>query len=194
MRILKTADDTVRAQSAEWEKKTAASLDGLGKKHSEQCKLAEASIMARLPTDKRRAKAEKVENMLRDAVESWYKGLSRTRILEMLKGELVKRIAQVEEFAVNEQAQVRRSSAGSGQRRAVVRGIERKEAEAMLKSVTGTFEIEELPSVHGYPEIILETGSVRVTVSIQKTIDYLFQEKRAELTEALLSKDFTEEV
>ena len=180
LRVLKTADDTVRSQTAEWEKKTAASLDEFEKKHAEQCGLAAAEIMARLPTDKRRAKAEKIENLLRSAVESWYTGLSRRRILEMLKEELVKRAVQVEEFTA------------AGRRRALVSGLERTEAEAILKSVNGTCFIEELPSVHGYPEIVVETGNVRVTASIQKTVDYLLQEKRAELIEALLGSDFKE--
>ena len=180
LRILKTADDTVRVQTAEWEKKIAANLDELEKTHTEQCKIATAEIMARLPTDKRRAKAEKIENLLHDAVASWYAGLSRSRILEMIKEELVKRISQVEEFAA------------AGQRRALVSALERKEAETILKTVTGTCTIEEVPSVHGYPEIVLETGNVRVTASIQKTVDYLLQKKRAELIEALLGSDFTE--
>lgn len=180
MRILKTADDTAKAQTAEWEKKTDASMDELEKKFAEQCRAAEADIMARLPTDKRRAKAEKIENLLRSAVESWYSSLSRGEVLKMLKNELVKRTAQVEEFAVPSQRRIRAS------------GIDRAEAESILQSVNGTCVIEETPSARGFPEIVLETGNVRVTSSIQKTVDYLLQEKRAELIEALLGKDFPE--
>jgi vacuolar-type H+-ATPase subunit E/Vma4 len=186
LRILKTADDTARAQTAEWERKTATSLDELGKKHAEQCRLAEADIMARLPTDKRRAKAEKIENLLRSAVETWYSGLSRAEVLGMLKSELEKRTAQVEEFSATGQRQVCASVL------ARISGLDRSEAEAILQSVSGNCVIEELPSVHGFPEIVLETGNVRVTSSIQKTVDYLLQERRAELIEALLGKDFPE--
>jgi vacuolar-type H+-ATPase subunit E/Vma4 len=181
LRILKTADDTALAQTAQWDKKTAAALDELGKKHAEQCRLAEADIMARLPTDKRRAKAEKIENLIRGAVEAWYAGLSREEVLGMLKSELAKRTAQAEEF-----------SKAAGQRRVRASGLDRAEAEAILRSVSGNCVIEEVPSVHGFPEIVLETGNVRVTSSIQKTVDYLLQERRAELIEALLGKDFPE--
>jgi vacuolar-type H+-ATPase subunit E/Vma4 len=181
LRILKTADDTARAKTAEWEKKTAAALDELVKKHAEHCRLAEADIMARLPTDKRRAKAEKIENLLRSAVEAWYAGLNRAEVLKMLKSELVKRTAQVEEFVA------------AGQRLVRTSGLDRSEAEAILQAVSGNCVIEEVPSVHGFPEIVLETGNVRVTSSIQKTVDYLLQERRAELIEALLGKDFPEE-
>jgi len=191
LRILKAADDAARAQTAQWEKKTAAALDELGKKHAEQCRLAEADIMARLPTDKRRAKAEKIENLLRGAVEAWYSKLSRAEVLAMLKSELEKRVAQLEEFSTTAG-----QGRASGQNRASVlvriSGLDRSEAEAVLRSVSGSRVIEELPSVHGFPEIVLETGNVRVTSSIQKTVDYLLQERRAELIEALLGKDFPE--
>jgi exosome complex RNA-binding protein Csl4 len=120
-------------------------------------------------------------------VEAWYAGLSRAEVLGMLKSELEKRTAQVEEF-----------SKAAGQRQvcasvlARISGLDRSEAEAILRSVSGNCVIEELPSVHGFPEIVLETGNVRVTSSIQKTVDYLLQERRAELIEALLGKDFPE--
>jgi vacuolar-type H+-ATPase subunit E/Vma4 len=187
LRILKTADDTARAKTAEWDKKTAQALDELAKKHVEHCRLASADIMARLPTDKRRAKAEKIENLLRGAVEAWYAGLSRAEVLGMLKSELEKRTAQVEEFST---ADSQRRVRASGKVR--ISGLSRSEAEAILQAVSGNRVIEEVPSVHGFPEIVLETGNVRVTSSIQKTVDYLLQERRAELIEALLGKDFPE--
>jgi hypothetical protein len=198
LRILKTADEAARVKTAEWEKKTVASLDELGKKHAEQCRLASADIMARLPTDKRRAKAEKIENLLRGAVESWYAGLSRAEVLGMLKSELEKRTAQVEEFSKAAGQQVcssvleRASELAPASVLARISGLSRAEAEAILQAVSGNCVIEELPSVHGFPEIVLETGKVRVTSSIQKTVDYLLQERRAELIEALLGKDFPE--
>jgi vacuolar-type H+-ATPase subunit E/Vma4 len=192
LRILKTADEAARAQTAEWEKKTAQALDELGKKHAEQCRLAEADIMARLPTDKRRAKAEKIENLLRGAVDAWYAGLSRAEVLGMLKSELEKRTAQVEEFSTAAGQQICASVLAPASILARISGLSRTEAEAILQAVSGNRVIEELPSVHGFPEIVLETGNVRVTSSIQKTVDYLLQERRAELIEALLGKDFPE--
>jgi hypothetical protein len=178
LRILKTADDTVQAQTAEWEKKTSASLDDLEKKYAEQCASACEEIMVRMPIDKRRAKAEKIKNLLLSAVESWYAGLSRAQVMELLKRELVKRLALVEEFKT------------VGQRRAIVSGLDHQEAESLLQVVNGTCVIEEVSAAHHYPSITVETGYVRVTASIQKTADFLLQEKRLELVEALLSRAF----
>ncbi|MDR0487650.1 MAG: ATPase [Treponema sp.] len=181
LRILKTADDTALAQTAEWEKKTASTLEDIDKKFAEQCRLASDEIMAKLPIDKHRAKAEKIENLLKDAVKTWYSGLSRLRILELLTGELKKRLGFIQEFA------------SFRQRRAVFCGIERKEAESVLKSVNMECAIEEIPSADGYPSIILESENVRIIASVQKTVDYLLQEKRAELAFALLGSAFAEE-
>ena len=180
VRILKTADDTVRTQTEEWEKRTAASIDELEKKYNEQRDLAAADVMARLPIDKHRVKVEKIEGLLQTAVDTWYKGLSRARILELLSKELTKRVNLCEEFSA------------SAQKRAIYCSLEQKEAETILKNVNGTFTYEESPAQH-YPSITLETENVRIIASIQKTVDYLLQTKRAELIEALAGSGCTEE-
>jgi vacuolar-type H+-ATPase subunit E/Vma4 len=180
-RILKASEETIHAQNAEWEKKTAENIDDLGKKYNEQKEFEAEKVMARLPIDKLRAKVEKIENLLQCAVESWYNGLSRPQILELLTGELAKRLRLCEEFS---------TAAG---KRAYFSGLDRKEAETVLKSVNGSCKIEEIPSASHYPSITLETGNVRVIASIQKIVDFLLQEKREELVEALVGRDFMEE-
>jgi hypothetical protein len=64
-RILKTADDTIKAKSTEWEKNTAAALGELEKKYAAQGKIAASEIMAFLPMDKHRLRATKIEELLR---------------------------------------------------------------------------------------------------------------------------------
>ena len=180
-RILKTADDTIRSKTVEWEKKTAESIDELEKKYNEQLALTAEKVMARLPIDKRRTKVEKIENLLNYAVESWYKSLSRERILQLLSEEIAKRLALCGEFSV------------SGQKRAYYYRLEPKEAEFVLKIVGGTCTIEEVPAVNNYPSITLEAGNVRIIASIQKIVDFLLQEKREELVDALFGRAFIEE-
>jgi len=181
LRALKTADDTVQTQTKEWEKKTAASIAELDKKYNEQKEEAAEKVMARLPIDKRRTKVEKIENLLKYAVESWYNSLSRARILELLVNELKKRISLCEEFS------------NSTQKSAFYRELDKKEAETVLKNANvASCTTAEEPAAGKYPSIILETGSVRVTSSIQDIVNYLLQEKRAELVEALVGTDFME--
>jgi vacuolar-type H+-ATPase subunit E/Vma4 len=186
VRILKSADDTIRAKTAEWEKKAAAAIDELEKKNEGQKELTAEKIMARLPVDKLRAKVEKIESLLRSAVESWYNDLSRQRILDLLSRELSKRLAVCEEIPVSSKKNVYYS------------GLDRREAETVLKSVKGISvkdwlgNIAEVSSAHHYPSVTLETENVRVIASISKSVDFLLQEKREELVEALVGRAFME--
>ena len=189
-RILKTAEETIRAQTAEWEKKTVEGINELNKKFNEQKEAETEKVMARLPIDKLRAKVEKIESLLQSAVEEWYRSLSRARIVELLTEELAKRIALCDEFSPDKDP--KKSSAEASQAHALYSGLERKEAETALKVLGGPCVIEEETSVHHYPSIVLESGGVRIIASIQKTIDFYLQEKRAELVEALVGRAFME--
>ena len=178
-RILKTAEDTIKNKSEEWEQKLSASLAELEKKYAQQGRFAADEIMARLPIDKRRTKAKKIEELLRSAAETWYKNLSRERVRDLLKKELEKRFAATEKFTAE------------GGMRVQIHQIEQAEAQAVLKAALPSKSciIEEIHSSSAYPEIILETPQARIYASIGKIVDYLLSEKRAELVEALLGKE-----
>jgi vacuolar-type H+-ATPase subunit E/Vma4 len=182
-RILKAADDSIKAKAAEWEQKTCSTLDELQKKHEEQRRLAAAEIMARLPMDKRRAKAEKIENLLCSAVGNWYAGLSRGQVCSILVKELTKRLAVCGEFTESKETLC-----------VLIHQLDRMEAESVLREALpeGPYIIEEKPSAALYPEIILSNDKARISASIQKTVDYFLREKRAELALALLGQDFLE--
>ena len=178
-RILKTAEDTIKVKSAEWEEKLNVSLSDLEQKYTEQGKFAAGEIMARLPIDQRRTKAKKIEALLRSSAETWYGGLSREHVVDLLKKELGKRVAATEKFSAD------------GGIHALIHQIERAEAQAVLQAVLPgkTCVIEEIHSSSAYPEIILETPQARIYASIGKIVDFLLGEKRAELVEALLGKE-----
>ncbi|MCL1958072.1 MAG: ATPase [Spirochaetes bacterium] len=185
-RILKTADDTINAKTSEWEKKTQEAIVELEKKYNGQREEASVNIMARLPVDKLRNKAEKIENILQSSVKAWYEGLSRQRIIEILTDELVKRLTVCAEFA------------DSTKKRVFYNVLDRKEAEQLIKNASGLtsknwtdYSIEESFS-DGLPSITLETDDIRIIASLQKTVDLLLQEKRIELVEALVGNAFME--
>jgi len=175
-RILKTADDTIKAKSAGWGKKLAATLDDLEKKYAKNSKSAADEIMAVLPIDKQRAKAKKIEELLHLAVESWYVRLSRKRVLEFLQTELSKRLASCGGFSA------------SGGICAYIHKVEKTEAEPILRAVLPDkcCTIETMQSTAAYPTIILENQEVRIYASIGKTVDFILGEKREELITALL--------
>jgi vacuolar-type H+-ATPase subunit E/Vma4 len=180
LRILKTADETIHNQNSEWEKKTTESINDLERKYKENCGLISCEIMARLPIDKRRAKAEKIENIMTAAVDSWYCNLSHETILDYLTKELKKRLSQCADILHKDK------------KRALIHGIEQEDAEIILNAVNENCSITKNPS-YGYPSITLESGNIRVTASIQKTVDFLLHERRIELIEALLGSSFLEE-
>jgi len=186
MRILKTADDAISVKTSEWEKKTREAVNELESKYNGLREEAAVNIMARLPVDKLRTKAEKIENILQDAVKAWYSSLNRVQVLEILTNELAKRLAFCAEFA------------SSMKKRVLYSALNRKEAEDMLKNAgniaskdLADYGMEETAS-GGFPSITLETEEIRITASIQMTVDLLLQEKRAQLVEALVGNAFME--
>lgn len=175
-RLLKTADDTIKTKTAEWEKSLSEAVAMLEEKYSQLGRSVKGEIMARLPIDKQRAKAKKIEEMLYAAVETWYAGLSRERVLALLKNELAQRIAVCDKNFTGNELIIRISK------------IDRKEADTILKALIPgcSYTIEEHHSSYVYPELILETADMRIYASIGKTVDFLLGEKRAELLESLL--------
>jgi len=182
-RILKTADETIQTKTAEWEKKAAAVLEELKDKYTQRRELASVEILARLPLDKRRAKAEKIDFLLDSAVNNWYSGLSREKVLDLLKSELSKRLALCD-----------LKSAGNGT--VTIKALKRGEAEEILRAVLPDkkWTIEELPTAKNYTELILETKDLRIIASIEKAVDFFLHDKREELAEALLGRENAAEV
>lgn len=186
-RILKNADDTINAKTAEWEKKTAEFIDNLKKKFDEQKEQTNEKVMARLGIDKLRAKAEKIENLLKQAIEDWYKSLEKTRILEILTKELSIRLVHCEDISACAKKNIYYS------------GLEQQDTEAIIKSIEKIAaikwtELKQVQPVSHYPMIILETENLRVIASIKNSIDYFLLEKREELVEALVGRESMETV
>jgi hypothetical protein len=183
-RILKAADDTIKAKSAEWEKKLTVTLDELKEKYTKNSQSTAEEIMAVLPIDKQRAKARKIEELLNSAVENWYSRLGRRRVLAFLQEELSKRLASCGDFSA------------SGGICAYIHKIEPLEAEAILRAVlpgkTCTIETTQstaaYPQIIDYPQIILENREVRIYASIGKEVEFILGEKREELITALLGE------
>ena len=175
LRILKLSEDTIDSQNAMREQKLTEEIKKLEEKYNLQKKTEAERVMARLPIDKLRIKIEKIEGMLHSAADNWFKSLSREQILKLLCDELVIR---------NEQGAI------SGEADARVWGLERREAEDLLKKANWACNISEVHSTNSFPAVIIDTKDARITASIEKTVDFLLEEKRAELVEALIGRDF----
>jgi vacuolar-type H+-ATPase subunit E/Vma4 len=180
-RILKAADDAIKAKEAERERNIRSALGELEEKYKRQTAAAAKEIMAVLPIDKRRLQARKIEELLNIAVESWYAKFSRQRALETLQRELEKRLAACETF--------------TGVICTYIHKIETDEAAALLREIFPGRQcaIEKIASVSAYPEITVEAGGIRIHASVGKAANFILGKKRSELIEALFGKAaFTE--
>jgi len=185
-KILKTADETVEAQTKEWENKASASLDELKLKYRQQRKISAQEIMVHLPIEKRRIRAQTVEKLLSEAVENWFSALGHNRVFDIIKNKLKRRLEECGGLSVF------RSNDESNPNKAYFYKLTASEAEEILQSLLpgGKFLLEEYKSSLPFPEITIENNFVRITASINKELDFLVHENRAELIEALLGEQF----
>jgi hypothetical protein len=182
-RILKTADDNINTKTAEWEKKTVQTIDDVKKKYNDQIELNTLKIMARLPIDKLRIKAEKIESLLQTAADDWYKSLERKIIIDLLTNEFSKRITFCEEDFTGVKKNIYFSY------------LDHIEVEIISKHSGLPSDIEWFKVTKGdYPSITLEAGDTRIVASIQAIIDFYLQKKREELVEALVGRVYMGDV
>jgi vacuolar-type H+-ATPase subunit E/Vma4 len=180
-KILKAADDTVKANAASWDRKMEESLAELKRRYQRRRERTAAEIMARLPLDKRRIRSEKMEEFLNAAVSAWYGGLGRPQVLGILENELARRLENCPEFA------------GEGTVLALLRRIEPGEAAALLGRALPGLAYSAETAGEGddpYPGITLVSSRVRITASIGMVTDSLLHDQREELLQALAGEAF----
>jgi hypothetical protein len=218
-RVLKAADDTVKTDTLTWGKKTSQAVEDLKRRFEERCGKVSEEIMARLPLDKSRAESEKIENLLRTALDTWYAAQNRGKILGLLELELRRRLDDCPEFGTGGRDGA--GSAGKAAPAAPVRRIKamfyklsREEGETLLTKILprGSWETADYNlSVEGaasasstgagaairasgvlsgkYPELVLDSPEVRITASINMLAASLMADYRSELTTALIGEN-----
>jgi hypothetical protein len=210
-RILKAADDLVKANSDDWEKKTREAIAELEHHYADRRQEAVVEILARLPLDMRRIWSEKVEGFLNLAVEEWFESLSREQALTVLDRELNFRLAACPEFTAARTIRVWYSGLNQAEAGSLVKkhlpgaalvfeGSPEDEGAgnpagdpANSAGAAGIPAPEKPPAFlagqENYPELILDMPAIRLTASIRKAVDFLLLKKRAELVEALLGPE-----
>ncbi|MDR3147619.1 MAG: ATPase [Treponema sp.] len=199
-RVLKTADDTVKANTLSWEKKTKKAIDDLRQRFEKRRAGSSEEIMARLPLDKRRAESEKIERLVGKALDAWYQTQSRERILGLLEAELRRRLEDCSEFGATERsvkAMFYKISVEEGERllaRLLPPGSWETvgynlsvEGAASASSTGAGAAIRASGVLSGkYPELVLDSPGLRITASINILVSALFADYRLELTTALI--------
>ncbi|MDR1446639.1 MAG: ATPase [Treponema sp.] len=180
-RILRGADDTVKANAQSWKKKSDEAITGLERRYALRQKRSAQEIMARLPLDKRRAKAERIEAFLLLSAERWYKKQPRERIIGLLETEMKSRLEEA-------------PGSLSESCRLIYAGLEKAEAETVIAGALGEASIPKSLSleeahVSSLPALTLDSPAVMIKVSIEMILDSILHEKREELVGALLGPE-----
>jgi len=190
LRILKDAEVTIQAQDSQWKKKTDDAVFELNKKYDEQKKNETDRMTAKLPVDKLKAKIEKIEISLKNALESWYATINRKQIQTLLSKEISKLLDTCKEDFSSDKIKIEYS------------GLDQKEAVEILNNIPHSSLLTSNSSLpisnsslntnETYPSIIIESNNVRITASIENIIETILHERRVELVETLVGKDFME--
>jgi hypothetical protein len=199
-RILKTADDQVAVADKSWEDKIAASLEELRKRHGERLEEGRVEVMARLPLDKRRLRLEKIDSLLREAASRYAAALSREKQIALLADNLALRAGETGAASGDTAADTGAKGAGAGAGGTAALAVTYRllsgaEAESLVKNnFPGcAWKAEEGGAAYlqagKFPGIVVDSGEVRISVSVDEAVESLLEEKRGELTSALLGRE-----
>ncbi len=178
-RVLRQADETIKANSEAWEKKSHDAVDEVRQKYEDRISRNKTEIMARLPLDKRRIRSEYVENVLQSAIASYLNSLSREKLLSLLEGEL----------------KLRSSLLPLDNLTVMYRHLTDDETEKIVKKVLPKAVWTKAKADPAYtlsgtfPEIVIDSADIRITASVDAASMDLLSDRRAELTAALLGEE-----
>jgi len=177
-KILKALDETLAAQTSEWEKKISGAIVSVKNVFAERQKKLTEEIFARLPLDKRRLRSESSEGFLIKSMDDFLNSLKRETLLSVLKFELSGRVKICIEDDLLHNAEVKYS------------GISLSEAAELLKDIPGSnkWVYEQDPVSRKFPYIEINTEAIKITASVESAAAALLKEKRAELAAALFGE------
>jgi hypothetical protein len=193
-RIIKNADDAIKDNALAREEKIKTILDELQQKYAEKIQKDSGDIMRRLVQDKRRIRSIKIEETLKKAINDYLSSLDKKKLFALLEHELTKRLDELEA----EGAPITEED----EPEVMLRSITEKEAEIILenafhkeskkKNVFWTIKKPGIMFLNAgmFPAIVINTGKVKVTASIDDAEAFLLEDKRAELTAILFGDAF----
>jgi hypothetical protein len=183
-KILKTAEDAQSAQTRTWDRKLKRAVDSLRKSYEEKKNKTRDELLARLPLDKRRLRAETAEKSLRKAMDGFLRGLPREKVLFILESELSGRFRFLSMEGKEEGA---KALAGAG---VFYSGLNDSEARLVLNRAFGPacsgWVLTEDRHHAEFPFIVINAPAMKITASVENAASDLLKDKRAELAAALL--------
>jgi hypothetical protein len=181
-KLLKGAERAVASMSAEWDGKLQKAVAEVKERYDAEIAGQVAEGKARLAMDKARAKLTKITGELANAMTAFFHALPQNERLSVLEHALSLRLDNV------------RAAAGLSPDDGVFSdiqaetcGITKAEAETLLGhlSLPATRIDERKTENDELPFIVLSTGDIKITASLQAEADAVLREKRSEAAEAL---------
>jgi hypothetical protein len=179
-KLLKGAEGVVASMSAEWERKLQKAVAEVKARNDAEIREKQVEGKARLAMDKARAKFTKVSGELDHAVFAFFRDLPQNDRLSVLEHALSLRLANVKAAAVSDES-------GFSRLQVETCGVSRAETETLLGrfSLTAAQIGERAAANDELPSIVLSTGDIKITASLQVEADSILREKRSEAAEAL---------
>jgi len=179
-KIILSTEETLKAQSMDWDIKLKNALDAARKNYEERSEKIEGEIFARLPLDQRRMRSEAAEKLLLKAMDDFLHDLPREKLLLILEKELIGRLKS---WAGNRTETISEIVSAS------YSNISSSEAELLFKKIpeSVSWEIKEDSAFHKFPSITIDTLSMKINASVETAAAAILKAKRAELASALLS-------
>jgi len=178
-RILRAAEQRLESDKESWKKKTEDDISELERLHVQRVEKHRQEVMARLPLDKRRARAERSERILNGAMEEFLASLPLEKQLGLLKAEL----------------RDRASSLPPGPVTIAFRGLDEGTVTILLKEALpqSSWTVDENlltddQKMEKLPLLVVNGGAVRITASLSALAQDLLLQYRAELATVLLGE------
>ena len=189
-KILKTSDDNVLSQAKRWESKTQRIITKINKAWDEKTLQMRAEVLTRGPLDRRRLRSETADFMLRQAMDEFLHSLKHEDLIAVLEQELGEKLSQCAEGEISRDEEPEFSC----------RNLSKNEAENILRKLLKDNDVGKVSGFNNwkinmtdngvsvFPEIIIKTHNMRISVSVENTAYRLLDVKRAELASSLLGE------
>jgi hypothetical protein len=187
-KLLKAAEEQIKASGSVLEKRLDEQVTAEKKRLDDKLQAEKAEIETALRRGRRRIQIDKLNSVMHDGLQSFLSSHSRAETLSILRRELEVRLeALSEDIALHHEAIVT----------IIYRDLSADERQALLKEATCLERVkidfrEAGPkfTVSGaYPAVVLDTGKMRVTASVDIAAENLILNKRRVFFEALVGKD-----
>lgn len=176
-RLLRAADQAVAASKEGWARKADRDIAELESRYAARTASERAEKMARVPLDKKRARAERAEGLLRSAMDAFLRSLPRAVLLGFVEADARGRLAAA-------------GRDGMEKGRAIARGMSEIEARALLAALDlGDWDLAAPEGEGALPALVLEAPDVRVRADVAEKAAELLADNRGELAEALLGPE-----